>query len=291
MTLQGLPRVSDSWSFVYVAAARIERHEFAIHINTEQHSLRLPVVQCLVLMLGPGCSLTHAAALLLAERGCSVVWCGDAGVRFYGHATPETVATSLLDAQVQAWALPHARADVARRMYRMRFADADDGVDEQTSIEQLRGLEGTQMRMTYARLARRYNVPWPGRATHDDTYADTPLQQAINVANSCLYGVCHAAIVAIGMSPALGFMHHGNQRSFVFDVADLYKADVVLPIAFATVAEHDRNIPVRVRRACRDAFAQQRILERIVPDLYALWQLPRPGVRYQAVNVSEETVS
>ncbi len=112
------------------------------------------------------------------------------------------------------------------------------------------------------------------------------------MANSCLYGVCHAAIVAIGMSPALGFMHHGNQRSFVFDVADLYKVDVVLPIAFATVAEHDRNIPTRVRRACRDAFAQQRILERIVPDLYALWQLPRPGVRYQAVNAtSEDTVS
>jgi CRISPR-associated protein Cas1 len=100
------------------------------------------------------------------------------------------------------------------------------------------------------------------------------------VANSCLYGVCHAAIVSIGLSPALGFFHHGNQRSFVWDVADLYKVQLTLPIAFATVAASSDNVATRVRRACRDAFFAERILERIVPDVYALFALPLPTVRY-----------
>ena len=100
------------------------------------------------------------------------------------------------------------------------------------------------------------------------------------MANSCLYGVCQAAIVSIGMSSGLGFVHHGHQRSFVFDIADLYKASVSLPIAFATVAESETNIAQRVRRACRDAFYTQRLLERIVPDVLGLFAVPVPGVRY-----------
>lgn len=275
-TFHGLPRVSDSWSFVYVEAARVERHEYAIQISTEHQAFCLPVAQCLVLLLGPGSTLTHAAATILSERGCSVVWCGEAGVRFYGHATPETEGSTNLDRQVQLLTAAHLKEEVARRMYRLRFPT--DDLPSNCSIAQLRGREGNHMRDIYAALAQRYQIAWTGR----DTTADNghPLQLAINVANSCLYGICHAAIVSVGMSPVLGFVHHGNQRSFVFDVADLYKADVVLPIAFAAVAESETNIAQRVRRACRDLFHSQRILERIVPDIYAVLALPTPQVRY-----------
>ena len=275
-TLHALPRVTDSWSFVYVESAHIERHEYAIHVSTDQHTFALPAAQCLVLMLGPGCTLTHAAAILLAERGCGVVWCGEAGVRFYGHAMPETVVTTNLDRQVQAWASLAMQEAVARCMYRIRFPA--EALPATCSIAQLRGREGQRMRDIYAALAQQHGLTWIGRDTTIPN--DIPLQQAINVANSCLYGICHAAIVAVGLSPALGFMHHGNQRSFVFDMADLYKADVTLPIAFAAVAADERNIAQRVRRACRDAFHAQRILERIVPDMYAVLGLSTPQVRY-----------
>jgi CRISPR-associated protein Cas1 len=282
--IQSLPRVCDSWSFLYVESARVERVEHAVQITTEQYVLRPPVTQFLVLLLGPGSSLTHAAAQLLAEHGCSVIWCGEAGVRFYGHATPETVAVPLLDAQVLAWASPAGRSEIARRMFRQRFAEVD--ISDDASIDHLRGLEGVHMRTWYARMARAQGVTWAGR----DPMADEPLQQAINVANSCLYGICHAAIVAVGMSPALGFMHHGNQRSFVFDMADLYKVAVTLPIAFATVVESPHNIPQRVRRACRDAFRRERLLERIVPDLHTLFGAPRPWVRYTEAQSQDRAV-
>lgn len=274
-----LPRVSDSWSFVYVEAARIEREAHAVMVSTEQHSLRLPSAQFVSILAGPGTSITHAASTLLAERGCSLIWCGESAVRFYGSATPETHVSHTLERQAQAWAYPQARAEVARCMYRLRFADEE--LPETTTIEQLRGREGARMREIYADLAHRHGVAWHGRNYHDDSgWSDEPIQQAISVANSCLYGVCHAAIVAIGMSPGLGFVHTGNQRSFVWDVADLYKAHLTLPIAFAAVAAGTQDVAQRVRRACRDAFYQQRLLERIVPDMYRLFELPLPGVRY-----------
>lgn len=40
---------------------------------------------------------------------------------------------------------------------------------------------------------------------------------------ACLYGVVHSVIVALGCSPALGFVHVDHERSFVYDIADLYK--------------------------------------------------------------------
>jgi CRISPR-associated protein Cas1 len=274
-----LPRVHDSWSFVYVESAHIEREAYALVCRTTKHTLRVPSAQFVAVLAGPGTTVTHAAATLMAERGCSLIWCGESAVRFYGQATPETHITPYLEQQAQAWAFPQARLEVARRMYRMRFpADDITGV---TSIAQLRGREGARMRDIYAQLASQSGVDWQGRSySGDDGLANQPIQQAISVANSCLYGVCHAAIVSIGMSPGLGFFHHGNQRSFVWDVADLYKAHLSLPIAFAAVAESSDSVATRVRRACRDAFFQDRILARIVPDIYALFELPLPTVRY-----------
>jgi CRISPR-associated protein Cas1 len=276
---QQLPRVSDSWSCVYIETAHIERDAHALVVSNEQGQTRLPSAQFVSILAGPGTTITHAASSLLAERGCSMVWCGEAAVRFYASALPETHTSALLESQAQAWAFPQARAEVARRMYRMRFPD--DPVDERTNIEQLRGREGAQMRTLYREIAQRYGVEWQGRSYDEaDGLSNDPIQQAINVANSCLYGVCHAAIVSIGMTGGLGFVHHGHQRSFVFDMADLYKATVSLPIAFAAVAESETNSAQRVRRACRDAFYTQRLLARIVPDLLGLFAVPIPGVRY-----------
>jgi CRISPR-associated protein Cas1 len=82
-----------------------------------------------------------------------------------------------------------------------------------------------------------------------------------------LNGLCHAAIVAGGYSPGLGFIHTGKQLSFVYDIADLYKVDITVPLAFKLVAESQTNLEARVRHASRDAFREQRLLERILPDI------------------------
>jgi CRISPR-associated protein Cas1 len=77
------------------------------------------------------------------------------------------------------------------------------------------------MRDAYAEAADIYGVRWTGRRYDRSNWAQAdPINRALSAANACMYGVCHAAIVAGGYSPALGFIHTGKQLSFVYDVGD-----------------------------------------------------------------------
>ncbi|MBK8255672.1 MAG: type I-E CRISPR-associated endonuclease Cas1 [Polyangiaceae bacterium] len=271
--LAQLPRVSDGWTFLYTEHARIERADYAIELFDAQGRVPVPVASLSVLLLGPGTTVTHAAMLALAESGCSVVWCGEGTGRFYASGIGETRRGHHLEAQATAWASSRKHLEVVRRLYSMRFPD---GLPEGLSLEQIRGYEGVRVRDAYADVARETGVPWNGRAYKQGDWASAdPVNRALSAANACLYGLCHAAIVATGFCPGLGFIHTGKLLSFVYDVADLYKVEVTVPVAFHVVQGGVSNIESRARKACREAFLDCRILERIVPDMQrALGLLP-----------------
>jgi CRISPR-associated protein Cas1 len=120
----------------------------------------------------------------------------------------------------------------------------------------------------YPSASAEAGVPWAGRSYRREQWSSAdPVNRALSAANSCLYGICHAAIIAAGYSPALGFIHTGKMLSFVYDVADLYKTETTIPITFHVVAEGIDDLESRVRAACRDYFRAARLLQRIVPDL------------------------
>jgi CRISPR/Cas system-associated endonuclease Cas1 len=91
--------------------------------------------------------------------------------------------------------------------------------------------------------------------------------------------ISHAAVVlaarAAGHAPALGFLHTGKPLSFVYDIADLFKFETVVPVAFEVAGKAakgklppaGRDIAGVVRRACRDAFRRTHLLERIIPTI------------------------
>lgn len=263
--LQVLPRFADGLTYLYVEHVRVEQEARAIVLVDARGRVSVPIAALAVLMLGPGTSVTHAAIVTCADNGCSVLFCGEAGVRLYASGTGETRrAGNLLD-QARAWADPGEHLRVVKRLYRMRFAEP---VPEDATLEQLRGREGVRVRDTYARLARETGVVWRGRAYKTtDWSASDAVNRALSTANSCLYGLCHAAIVSTGFSTALGFIHTGKTLAFVYDVADLYKCDVTIPIAFECAKGSLDGLEGRVRRACRDRFRQSKLLERIVPDI------------------------
>ncbi|MGA7121744.1 MAG: type I-E CRISPR-associated endonuclease Cas1e [Polyangiaceae bacterium] len=263
--LSQLPRVADGWTFLYTEKVRIERADYAIELRDKTGRIAVPVAALSSLMLGPGSTITHAAVLALAEGGCSIVWCGEHGARFYASGLGETRRSHHLEAQAIAWASKKKHAEVVRRMYTMRFPE---GVPDGLSLEQIRGREGARVRDAYASMSRETGVPWNGRSYKQaDWAAADPVNRAISAANASLYGLCHGAIVATGFSPGLGFVHVGKQLSFVYDIADLYKLDVTVPAAFRAARDGASSIESRVRKNCRDLFHSTRLLERIVPDL------------------------
>lgn len=263
--LHALPKVRDSLSYLYVEHCRVDQDDKAIAFHDGGGKVPVPCASLVSLMLGPGTTITHAAVRTLAEHGCLVLWTGEMGVRFYAQGMGETRAARNFLQQARLVSTPEWRLRVVRRMYEMRFIEP---LDESLTLQQIRGKEGIRVRETYARLSRETGVAWSGRSYRRDNWGSAdPVNRALSAANSCLYGVCHAAIVSAGYSPALGFIHTGKMLSFVYDIADLYKADLTIPLAFHAVAEGQTNLESRIRRACRDVFHDARLLQRIIPDI------------------------
>jgi CRISPR-associated protein Cas1 len=268
--LHRLPRVQDSWSYLYLEHCRIDQDGSAIAAHDRDGKTPIPCAKMLVLMVGPGTTITHAAVRVLAEHGCLVAWCGEGAVRFYAAGSGETRSARNLLRQAAAWASATRRLEVVRAMYQFRFGEP---VPSDASLAEIRGREGVRVRETYARLSQETGVPWSGRAYRRESWTGSDaVNRALSTANSCLYGVCHAAIVSAGFSPGIGFIHTGKLLSFVYDVADLYKTVTTIPVAFRVVADAVGGaLETRVRRACRDMFTQYGLLRRVVGDLQDLF--------------------
>jgi len=118
----------------------------------------------------------------------------------------------------------------------------------------------------YKRMASKYGIAWKGRSYKVESWDKSDLiNQCLSSATSCLYGLTEAAILAAGYAPAIGFLHTGKPRSFVFDIADIVKFETVVPSAFLTAARKPDNPDRAVRLACRDSFRQTRLLKRLIP--------------------------
>lgn len=266
--LQILPRFADGLTYLYVEDARIDRYDHAVAAWDKEGMTPIPCASLAVLLLGPGTAITHLAMRTLADHGCSVIWTGDSGVRFYASGTGETRHTRYLERQATLWADPRSRLRIARKMYQTRFPGENVA---SLSMEQLRGREGARVKRGYQAASKASGVEWSGRSYRQDDWASAdPVNRALSSANSCLYGLSHAAIVSLGCSPGLGFVHTGKHLSFVYDLADLYKTEITMPIAFFAAAEGSRNIDRRTRLACRHAFHESKLLGRIVDDLHSL---------------------
>lgn len=270
--LHQLPKFRDSLAYLYLEHCRVDQHEKSIAAHDAEGMTPVPCASLALLMLGPGTTITHAAIDALAENNCLVAWCGEQGVRFYACGVGGTrSARGIIH---QAWLVsdPNRRMEVIRRMYQKRFPEP---LSPDLSIEQIRGLEGARVRDAYAAASREFGVPWSGRFYDRSNWnAAEPVNRALSAANAALYGVCHAAILSLGYSPALGFIHTGKQLSFVYDVADLYKTEITIPIAFQTARDCTAQLEREVRIRCRDRFREARLLPRIVDDLQELLGQP-----------------
>jgi CRISPR-associated protein Cas1 len=263
--LSALPRFSDGLTFLYVEHAKVEQEQHAIVLVDARGRVPVPVAALAVLMLGPGTSMTHAAMVACADNGCSVAFCGEGGVRLYAAGLGETRRAANLLAQARAWADPGEHMRVVTRLYRMRFPEP---LPEDLTLDQLRGREGVRVRETYAKMSAETGVKWTGRAYKTtECSASDAVNRALSTANACLYGLCHAALVSTGFSTGLGFIHTGKSLAFVYDIADLYKCEVTIPVAFGAARGELDGLEGRVRRACRDHFRRTKLLERIVPDV------------------------
>lgn len=251
----------------------------------------IPIGSVACLMLEPGTRVSHRAAALAARVGTLLVWVGEAGVRLYASGQPGGARSDRLLYQAKLALDETSRLKVVRKMYEFRFGEAPPA---KRSVEQLRGIEGARVRKTYQLLAKRHGIQWKGR-NYDRTdwdKSDLP-NLCLSAATACLYGITEAAVLAAGYAPAVGFIHTGKPLSFVYDIADLFKFDSVVPVAFQIAAKAPLQPERRVRLACRDMFRQQKILGKIIPtieEILAAGEIepPKPPKDTQPIAIPEE---
>lgn len=271
--LEELPQISDRMTFIYLEHCTINREDSAIKVTDLEGDVLIPAAAITTLLLGPGCKITHRAMELIGDSGIGAVWVGERGVRYYAHGRALNSHTRLLVKQAELVSNTRKHLDVVRKMYQMRFPNEDvSGL----TLQQLRGREGSRVRATYKAYSRQWSIPWNGREYDpDDFSAGDPVNQALSAGNVCLYGLAHAVICALGCSAGLGFIHVGHECSFAYDIADLYKAQTTIPIAFEMAAtvrdEFDNKTPAdfsgMVRRRLRDEIVKLHLLERTVHDV------------------------
>jgi CRISPR-associated protein Cas1 len=268
--LTELPRIDDRVTFIYIEHAKINRQDSAITVTDQRGIVRIPAAMVGVLLLGPGTDISHRAVELIGDTGTSIVWVGERGARHYAHGRALAHSTRFLEKQAKLVSNNRSRLDVARKMYQMRFPNEDVS---SLTMQQLRGREGARVRKAYRFYSKKYNVTWDRRDYDPDDFSSgTSVNQALSAANVALYGIVHSVIVAIGMSPGLGFIHTGHDKSFVYDIADLYKVEYTIPLAFeiASKVDPEDDIGRIARQRMRDKCVDGKIMKRIVKDTQQL---------------------
>lgn len=234
------------------------------------YAIPYQMVSCFVLQ--PGTSVTHDVLRLLARHGCGLVAVGEGGVRFYASMPAGPDRSARARRQTELWADPDRRKDVVGQMYRWRLGE-DPGVGD---LNALRGIEGARVKESYKLAAQKYGVRWRGRRydRNDPTSTDAP-NQAINHASSALQAAAMVAVAATGTIPQLGFIHEDSGISLPLDVADLYREEILLPVAFGAVRDRekrpDQKLERLVRRRAVTVFRREKVVTRMIDRIKELF--------------------
>ena len=254
-----------SMIFVYYGQIDVRDGAFVVVDDVNGERKHIPVGSVACIMLEPGTRISHAAVKLAATTGTLLIWVGEAGVRLYSCGQPGGARSDKLLYQAKLALDEGLRLKVVRKMFEIRFGEKPP---ERRSVDQLRGIEGARVKKIYELLAKQYRVQWRGRRYDPKNWeAGDIVNKCLSAATSCLYGVTEAAILAAGYAPAVGFLHTGKPLSFVYDIADIYKFDTVVPVAFQVAARKPAMPDREVRIACRDVFRQSKLLKKIIPGI------------------------
>jgi CRISPR-associated protein Cas1 len=230
---------ADRHGLIWLDRGRLEVEDGCLRFVTAGGELpagdyQIPHQTVSLVLLGPGASVTHDALRILARHGCMLAAVGEGGTRLYTAPPLMPDSSAAARAQVRLWADPEKRMEVARAMFAIRFGE----IVRTRDIEVLRGREGARIKRSYQLAAERHGIEWDGRRyDRGNPGAGDDANQAINHAGSAMSAAAAIAVTAVGAIPQLGFVHEDSGQSFVLDIADLYRHDVLLDIAFGAVKQ------------------------------------------------------
>lgn len=248
--------VSRRLSWLVIERGRLHADAHALVLERDGLAVEIAPGAFAALLLEPGVTVTHEAVRRCADSRLILIWVGEAGARIYAASAIHSDARRIV-AQALVSAETSRRVEAAQRLYFRMFGDCAPPI---YSIEKLRGIEGARVRKRYEQLASEHGLNWDGRGGGSD------LQASISYATSCLYALSEVAVLLLGFSPAIGIVHAGHPRSFVYDVADTVKFNVLMPAVFRWQSEGVSADFRSVRGRCRDLFRETSLLDILIAN-------------------------
>ncbi|MBC3860881.1 type I-E CRISPR-associated endonuclease Cas1 [Undibacterium jejuense] len=273
VTRDTLPLVKDKYPFLYLERGRLEIDDASVKwIDSDANVIRLPIATLNCLLLGPGTSVTHEAVKVIAAANCSVCWVGEDSLLFYAHGQTPTSDTRNLREQMKLSADPKKSLEVARRMFSMRFPSADL---KGKSLKEMMGMEGYRIRNLYEQKGLEYGVGWKGRNYIPGKFEMGDMtNQVLTACNAALYGILCSAIHSMGFSPHMGFVHSGSPLPFVYDLADLYKENLCIDLAFSlTLSMAGQYNKHMVSAAFRQRVIAANLLGKVAQDIESILEI------------------
>ncbi len=267
VTRDTLPQIKDKYPFVYLERGRLEIDDSSIKwIDCDNNVVPLPVATINTLLLGPGTTVTHDAVKTAVAANCSICWVGEDTLLFYAAGVTPTSDTRNLRKQAEL-AFNHEQSlEVARRMFARRFPSVD--LDGKTKQEMM-GMEGSRMRSLYQEKAEQYQVGWKGRQFVPGKFELSDItNQVLTASNAALYGILCSGVHSLGYSPHIGFIHSGSPLPFIYDLADLYKEELCIDLAFSLTRDMaGRYDKYKVAEEFRMRVINMELLSRIAEDI------------------------
>ncbi len=133
-------------------------------------------------------------------------------------------------------------------MYAFRFGRTLPHRD----ITVLRGIEGGRVKAMYKHYAQQYGIPWRGRRyDRQNPGANDIPNQALNHAATFVEAAVDVAVAAVGALPPLGFIHEDSSNAFTLDIADLWRDEVTVPLAFSVARKAMDDPEILLEREIR----------------------------------------
>lgn len=270
LTRETLPQLKEKLPFIYLEAGRLEVDDSSVKwIDSTGNVVRLPIATISALLLGFGTTVTHAAVKACASANCTLCWVGEDSLLFYASGMSPTSNTRNFKKQMLLAADKTKSLSVARNMFNFRFPESDTA---NKTLKELMGMEGYRVKKLYADMAEKYQVGWKGRSYTPNNFelSDTT-NKILTSANAALYAIISSAVFSLGYSPYIGFVHSGSPLPFIYDLADLYKENLTIDMAFSLTkdmaAYYDKYI---LLHEFRKRIIEARLLENLPDDIHKI---------------------
>ncbi len=256
-----------------------------VYLSEDGSYLNIPAANTTVVILGTGTSVTNAAVRMLASYGVLLGFCGSDCTPVFAGSEVEWILpqqeyrpTQWSQKWFAIWSDEEKRLLAAKRFQaaRLDLVRSEWGAMEEYAGRRLdrivsNGLDAfasardTTALLTeeagYTKKLYRFaaNAHGMSEFTRDHEGEDTA-NRFLNHGNYLAYGMAACVLWVLGIPHSLAVMHGKTRRgALVFDVADLVKDAIVLPLAFA---EAEKGVTDRdFRKACTDSLVEKKAVE------------------------------